>query len=58
MGREAAYTGQIVEWDALLNAEQYIAPTALADVQYGPLEVPPVPVPGRTKIERGFVEGW
>jgi predicted dehydrogenase len=58
MGREAAYTGERIEWDALLAARQDIAPSALADVQYGPLEVPPVPVPGRTKVERGFIEGW
>jgi predicted dehydrogenase len=58
MGREAAYTGEVVEWDALLVAEQDIAPRALADVQYGPLDVPPVPVPGRTRVARGFSEGW
>ena len=58
MGREAAYTGQIIEWDALLAAQQDIAPAALADVRYGPLEVPPVPVPGRTKVERSYIEGW
>ncbi|MGH7465416.1 MAG: Gfo/Idh/MocA family protein, partial [Longimicrobiales bacterium] len=58
MGREAAYTGQVIEWDELLAAEQALAPTALASVQFGPLEVPPVPVPGRTEVARGFIEGW
>jgi len=58
MGREAAYTGQIIEWEELLAAEQSLAPTALADVQFGSLEVPPVPVPGRTQVARGFIEGW
>jgi myo-inositol 2-dehydrogenase/D-chiro-inositol 1-dehydrogenase len=58
MGREAAYTGQIVEWDALLKAQQDIAPGPLAAVSFGPLEVPPVPTPGRTRIDRKFVEGW
>ena len=58
MGREAAYTGQTVEWDTVLSNEQAIAPTDLAKVSFGPLEVPPVPTPGRTKISRGFVEGW
>jgi predicted dehydrogenase len=58
MGREAAYTGGVLEWDTLLGANQDIAPAALADVKYGPLEVPPVPVPGRTKLERKYVEGW
>jgi predicted dehydrogenase len=59
MGREAAYTGQTITWDALLAAKQDLAPSPLAaDVSFGPLEVPPVPVPGRTKLERGFTEGW
>jgi predicted dehydrogenase len=58
MGREAAYTGQIVEWDALLKADQDIAPTALSQVSYGALEVPPVPVPGRTVLARKFIQGW
>jgi myo-inositol 2-dehydrogenase / D-chiro-inositol 1-dehydrogenase len=58
MGREAAYTGGIIEYDALLAAEQDIAPGPLADIAYGALAVPPVPVPGRTQVERGFLEGW
>ena len=58
MGREAAYTGQVIEWESLLTTQQDIAPAPLADIAYGPLQVPPVPVPGRTKLERGFVEGW
>jgi hypothetical protein len=58
MGREAAYTGQIVEWQALLAAEQNIAPCALTEVAFGPLETPPVPVPGRTQLARGYTTGW
>lgn len=58
MGREAAYTGQVIEWDALLKADQYLAPTALDQVAFGALAVPPVPTPGRTVIARKFVEGW
>jgi myo-inositol 2-dehydrogenase / D-chiro-inositol 1-dehydrogenase len=58
MGREAAYTGQVIEWDALMTADQYLAPGALDTVSYGPLDVPPVPVPGRTVVARKFVEGW
>ncbi len=58
MGRESAYTGQTIEWDSLLSAAQNIAPGPLADIQYGALELPPVAVPGRTKLERGYVEGW
>ena len=58
MGREAAYTGQEVVWDDLLKTEQDIAPSALVDVKYGTLETPPIPVPGRTKLARKFIEGW
>jgi predicted dehydrogenase len=55
MGREAAYTGQEVAWDDLLKAQQKLAPET---VGFTPLDVPPVPMPGRTKLERTFVEGW
>jgi hypothetical protein len=58
MGREAAYTGQVIEWDALLKADQNLAPSALDAVSFGQLAVPPVPVPGRTVVARKFVEGW
>ncbi|HET9425103.1 MAG TPA: Gfo/Idh/MocA family oxidoreductase [Gemmatimonadaceae bacterium] len=58
MGREAAYTGQTIEWDALLKADQYIAPAALEAITFGSLGTPPVPVPGRTVIARKFIEGW
>ena len=49
MAREAAYTGQAIAWDALLAAPQDIAPPTVA---FGPLAVPPVAVPGQTKLER------
>jgi len=49
MGREAAYTGQVIEWDVLLTAEQQLKPPQLA---FGPLAVPPVPMPGITTLER------
>ena len=39
MGREAAYTGQEMTWDEVLNAEQDLTPPQVA---FGPLEVPPV----------------
>jgi len=55
MGREAAYTGQEMTWDAVMNADQSIAPPNVAFV---PLEVPPVPMPGRTKLNRKWMEGW
>ena len=49
MGRESAYTGQEITWDEMLNAEQALAPPSVA---FGPLDVPPVPMPGRTKLAR------
>jgi len=54
MGREAAYTGRAVEWDAMLEAEQNLAPPT---IEFGPLPVPPVAVPGRTPLARGWNEG-
>ena len=58
MGREAAYTGGNITFEALMAAKQDIAPSALADIKCGAMAVPPVALPGRTRIERGFVEGW
>jgi myo-inositol 2-dehydrogenase / D-chiro-inositol 1-dehydrogenase len=51
MGREAAYTGQTITWQEMLEADQNLWPPRLA---LGPLEVPPVAMPGRTSISRGF----
>ena len=55
MGREAAYTGQELTWDEVLNAEQNLLPPAIA---FGPLDVPPVAMPGRTKLARTWNEAW
>ena len=49
MGREAAYTGQEIKWDDILKAEQELGPPQVA---FGPLAVPPVPMPGVTKLAR------
>jgi predicted dehydrogenase len=49
MGREAAYTGQEITWEEMLNARQDLLPPAVA---FGPLDTPAVPMPGRTRIER------
>lgn len=49
MGRETAYTGQDVTWDEMLNADQDLTPPQVA---YGPLDVPPIAMPGRTKLNR------
>jgi predicted dehydrogenase len=51
MGREAAYTGQEITWDEMLDAKQTLTPPAIA---FGPLETPAVPMPGRTKVERAW----
>ena len=51
MGREAAYTGQEVAWDELLNCQQDLVPT---DVQFGPMPVPPVAMPGQTILARSW----
>jgi myo-inositol 2-dehydrogenase/D-chiro-inositol 1-dehydrogenase len=50
MGREAAYTGQEITWDELLNADQKLVPD---DLQFGPMSVPPVAMPGQTVLKRG-----
>ena len=53
MGREAAYTGQEITWDQILNAQLDLTPPKIA---LGPLEVPAVAMPGRTKLVRGWSE--
>jgi myo-inositol 2-dehydrogenase / D-chiro-inositol 1-dehydrogenase len=51
MGREAAYTGQAIVWDELLNATQDLTPP---NKGFGQLVVPPVAMPGKTKLARSF----
>src|SRR5256885_5775861 len=51
MGREAAYTGQEVTWDELLSCPLDLVP---ADVQFGPMPVPPVAMPGQTILARSW----
>jgi predicted dehydrogenase len=53
MGRESAYTGQAVTWDELIAAPHDITPP---NVAFGPMAVPPVPMPGRTKLLRTWNE--
>jgi len=53
MGREAAYTGLELTWDDVLNADQVLAPP---DVGFVSLDVPPVPMPGKTKLARKWGE--
>ncbi|MDZ7362696.1 MAG: hypothetical protein ONB46_18510 [candidate division KSB1 bacterium] len=49
MGREAAYTGQVIAWDEILNSELDLTPKSFS---FGPMPVPPVAVPGMTKLNR------
>ncbi len=51
MGREAAYTGQEITWDALLTADQDLVPSNLA---FGPMPVAPVAIPGVTTLTRSW----
>ncbi len=48
MGREAAYSGQSVDWDSTMESEMNLAPKKY---EFGPLEVKPVAVPGVYKFE-------
>jgi predicted dehydrogenase len=47
MGRTAAYTGQSVTPDQILNSKQDMSPPKY---EFGPLAMPPIPVPGTTKL--------
>ena len=53
MGREAAYTGQVIVWDELLRAQQDLTPPMGG---FGALAVPPVAMPGKTKVDRSWGE--
>ena len=55
MGREAAYTGQLLTWEKLLQTPLNILPKLTS---LGPLATPPVPIPGQTSLMRGFDTGW
>jgi len=47
MGRMSTYTGQEVTWEQALNSKEDLIP---AKLEFGPLPVPPVAVPGRTPL--------
>ncbi len=47
MGRMSAYTGQEITWEQALNSQEDLMPEKL---EFGPLAVPPVAVPGKTKF--------
>ncbi len=48
MGRESAYTGQIIEWEDMLNSKKDYAPAKLS--MDAVLPVPEVAMPGTTKF--------
>jgi predicted dehydrogenase len=48
MGRESAYTGKPLTWQQALGGAQDLMP---ANLTFGPLPTPPVPMPGRTRFE-------
>ncbi len=47
IGREAAYTGRTIEWDAMLNSEKSYTPAVW---DWTEMPFPPVPVPGVTEF--------
>ncbi len=49
MGREAAYTGQELTWDEILNAEMDLLPGRF---EFGSAPFPDVPKPGTTTLDR------
>ncbi len=55
MGREAAYTGQEITWDEIYNSNLDLTPKTW---EFGEVPVPPVAVPGVTKLNRTlFAQG-
>jgi predicted dehydrogenase len=49
MAREAAYTGQMITWEEILNSDQDLTPEVMDFVS---METPPVAQPGITKLSR------
>ena len=48
MGREAAYSGQKITWEMMMNSQQDLTPKAFDyDLK---MDVPPLPVPGIYKF--------
>jgi predicted dehydrogenase len=47
LGRMATYTGQVITWDQAMNSKEDLTP---AKYEFGPLPVPPVAIPGKTKF--------
>ena len=47
MGRTAAYTGEVITPEMILNSKEDLSPPKY---EFGPLAMPPIPVPGTTKF--------
>jgi len=47
MGRMATYTGEQVTWEKAMASTEDLTPPSYA---WGPMEVPPVAMPGQTKF--------
>ena len=47
MGRMATYTGKNVTWEQAMSSEEDLSPAAY---EFGPMDVPPVAMPGKTKL--------
>lgn len=47
MGRMSTYTGKVVTWEQALNSQERLVPERLS---FGSMNVPPVPMPGVTKL--------
>jgi len=47
MGRMAGYTGKEITWEQALNSEESLLPK----LEFGPCEVPPVAMPGKTPFK-------
>jgi len=47
MGRMSAYTGQEITWEQAVNSQENLMPEKL---EFGPLPVPPVAIPGKTRF--------
>jgi predicted dehydrogenase len=47
MGRMSAYTGKVVTWEQAMNSKEDLFPKELA---FGPMPVPPVPMPGKMPL--------
>jgi myo-inositol 2-dehydrogenase/D-chiro-inositol 1-dehydrogenase len=47
LGRMCAYTGQTITWDQAINSKETLAP---AKLEWGPMPMPPVAMPGKTKF--------